>query len=79
MIAFLLMLAAVIAGAEFWSLRRGLEGVEYDLKPSKPVAEPDEPLQLVTVVTNRRRRILPFIRLNESVPECIEVAGEMRV
>ena len=77
MIAFLLMLAAVIAGAELLSLRRGLDGVEYDVRPSKALAEPDEPLQLITVVTNRRRRFLPFIRLNENVPDAIAVSGEL--
>ena len=79
MIAFLLMLAAVIAGAELLSLRRGLDGVEYDASPSKPLAEPDEPLELVTVVTNRRRRFLPFIRLNEDVPDALVVSGDLRV
>ncbi len=79
MIAFLLMLAAVIAGAEFLSLRRGLDGVEYDVRPSKPMAEAGERLQLVTVVTNRKRRFLPFIRLNENVPDALQVAGELRV
>ena len=69
MIPFLLMLAAVIAGCELWSLRRGLDGVEYDARPSKAVAEPDEPLQLITVITNRRRRFLPFIRFSEEVPD----------
>ena len=78
MIAFLLMLAAVIAGAELWSLRRGLEGVEYDARPSKAVAEIGEPLQLITVITNRRRRFLPFIRLNENVPDALAFAGELR-
>lgn len=78
MIAFLLMLAAVIAGAELISLRRGLDGVEYDAAPSKALAEPDEPLELVTVVTNRRRRFLPFIRLNEDVPDALVVEGELR-
>ena len=78
MIAFLLMLAAVIAGAEFWSLRRGLTGVEYDTRLSKAVAEPGETLQLITEITNRRRRVLPFIRLNEDVPDALETAGEVR-
>ena len=78
MIAFLLMLAAVIAGAEFLSLRRGLGGVEYDLRLSKTIAEPDEPLQLISVITNRRRRILSFLRLNENVPDALNVEGELR-
>lgn len=77
MIAFLLMLAAVIAGAELFSLRRGLDGVEYDASPSKALAEPDEALELVTVVTNHRRRFLPFIRLNEDVPDALVVDGEL--
>ncbi len=79
MIAFLLMLAAVIGAAELWSLRRGLEGVEYDQRVSKAIAEPDEPLQLITVITNRRRRILPFIRLNENVPDALVISGDLRV
>ena len=79
MIAFIFMLAAVIAGCEWWSLRRGLEGLEYDLRLSKALAEPDEPLQLITVITNRRRRILPFLRLNEDVPDSMATAGDLRV
>lgn len=78
MIAFLLMLAAVIAAAELWSLKTGLDGVEYDVSPSKAVAEPDEPLELKTVVTNRRRRFLPFIRLIEDVPDALQCAGDLR-
>ena len=53
MIAFLLMLAAVIGAAELWSLRRGLEGVEYDQRVSKAIAEPDEPLQLIRTCPTR--------------------------
>ena len=79
MIAFLLMLAAVIAGAEMWSLRRALDGVEYDVRPSKAVAEPGEKLQLVTVITNRRRRFVPFIRLSENVPDAMATANKLGV
>ncbi len=79
MIPFLLMLAAVIAAAEFFSLRRSLDGIEYDVRPSKPVAEPGEPLQLVTVITNHRRRFVPFIRLNENVPDAMQTATQLGV
>ena len=78
MIVFLLILAAVIAGAEIVSLRRGLDGLDYDVHPSKTVAEPDEPLQLITVIVNRRRRFMPFIRLNENVPDALNVEGDLR-
>ena len=79
MIAFLLMFAAVLAAAELLSLRRGLDGVGYDARPSKGVAEPDEPRRLVSVVTNRRRRFIPFIRLAEDVPDCLSAEGELRL
>ena len=78
MIAFLLMLVAIVAGVEYLSLRLGLKGVEYDVHPSKAAAEPDEPLQLITVIVNRRRRFLPFIRLNEDVPEALDIVGGRR-
>lgn len=78
MIAFLLMLAAIVTGAEYFSLRLGLDGVEYDVRLSKTVAEPDEPLQLITVIVNRRRRFLPFIRLNEEVPDALDIVGDVR-
>ena len=78
MIAFLLMLAAILALAEYLSLRLGLDGVEYDVHPSKTVAEPDEPLQLITVIVNRRRRFLPFIRLNEDVPDALDIVDDRR-
>lgn len=71
MIPFLLMLLAVGVAAELYSLRHALDGVEYDLRFSKPVAEPDEPLQLITVVTNRRRRFLPFLRVRQNVPSAL--------
>jgi len=78
MIAFLLMLVAIVAGAEYLSLRLGLDGVEYDVHPSKTVAEPDEPLRLITVIVNRRRRFLPFIRLNEDVPGALDIVDDRR-
>lgn len=68
MIAFLLMLLAVGVAAELLSLRSALDGVEYDLRFSRPVVEPDEPFQIVTVITNRRRRFLPFLRVRQNVP-----------
>lgn len=78
MIAFLLMLAVILAVAEYISLRLGLDGVEYDVHPSKTIAEPDEPLQLITVIVNRRRRFLPFIRLNEDVPDALDIVDDRR-
>ena len=77
MIVYLLMLIAVGVAVELYSLRHALDGVEYDLKLSKPIVEVDEKLQMVTIITNRRRRFLPFIRLNERVPQGIDAGREL--
>lgn len=71
MIPFLLMLLAVGAAAEWYSLRHALDGVEYDLRFSSPVVEPDAEVQLITVITNRRRRFLPFLRVRQNVPSAL--------
>ena len=75
MILYLLALAAVIAITEILTLRRALDGVEYDMRLSRALAEPGEQVELISVITNRRRRFLPFLRLGENVPDGITVAG----
>lgn len=77
MTLYIIALVLVAAAVEWYSLRHALDGVEYDLRMSRPVAEPDEKVQMITVITNRRRRFLPFIRLNEIVPNGIDIEREL--
>ena len=49
------------------------------MKLSSPVVEPDEAFHIITIVTNRRRRFLPFIRLDENVPQGIKSERELYV
>ena len=79
MTIYILALIAVAVVVELYTRRHALDGVEYDLRMSKPVAEADEKVQMITIVTNRKRRFLPFIRLNENVPTGIDMERELYV
>ncbi|MBE5808377.1 MAG: DUF58 domain-containing protein [Clostridiales bacterium] len=68
MIVYLLMLVAVGVAVELWSIRHALDGIEYDLKLSAPLVEPGEPFEMIMILTNRKRRFMPFIRVDENVP-----------
>lgn len=72
MIAFFIALLVALCAAEWYSLRHSLDGIEFECEPDKRLAEPDEELQLLTRVTNRRRRIVPFLRITQYVPLCFK-------
>ena len=69
MIVFVVMLVLVGVAAELYSLKHALDGVSYDIRFSRAVVEPEEPLQLITVLTNRRRRFMPWIMVRQNVPD----------
>ncbi len=69
MLIFLLILAAVAAGLQYWSLLHGLDGVEHECLPGEPLVEPDQPFSLVTRLTNRSRRFIPYIQVRQLLPE----------
>ena len=79
MIRFFIMLLAVAGIAELLSLRRSLFGVEYDVELSKTVAEPDEKFELITIISNHRRRFVPFLRLEEDVPIDLEGSFQLEI
>jgi len=61
----------VIVAAQFWSKRHALKGISYEAKLSKRMVEIDEPTELVSTVTNESRRLVPFIRMIETLPKGI--------
>lgn len=77
MTAFLIMLLVACAAAELYSLRHSLDGIEYDCRLSKTLAEPDETIELISILTNRKRRFVPFLRWTENVPAVMNTAGEL--
>ncbi|MBQ7490989.1 MAG: DUF58 domain-containing protein [Clostridia bacterium] len=68
MLLFFLLLIAVAAAAEHWSLLHGMDGVTHRHFPDRPLVDPEEPFHLVTQVKNASRRFVPFVRLRENVP-----------
>lgn len=68
MLLFALFLGALIAVAQHWSLRHALDGVSLRAAPARRLVEPGEVFPLVTTVTNRSRRFLPFVRASLVVP-----------
>ncbi len=68
MLLFFILLIAVAAAVEHWSLIHGMDGVTHRQYPDRPLVEPGETFHLVTQVKNTSRRFVPFIRLRENVP-----------
>ena len=65
-IAVLLITAFII---ERISLATALDGIEYKYAPSEIIVEPDEQFEVITTLTNTSRRFVPFINLDESLPD----------
>ena len=71
MTIFLVIFIAVIVAAQFWSKRHALKGISYEAKLSKKMVEIDEPTELISTITNESRRLVPFIRMIETLPKGI--------
>lgn len=69
MLIFVIVLVALAAAAQFWSLRHALDGVEHHAAPDRKLVEPEEQFSLVSTVTNRSRRFVPYVRVQQIVPQ----------
>ena len=61
----------MIVAVQFFSKRRALNGISYDAELSKKSVEIDEPTELISTITNKSRRLVPFIRMIETLPKGI--------
>lgn len=73
MIIFLIVLIIIVIFVENWSIKNSLTGINFDYNPSKILVEPDEKFNIITYVTNRSRRFIPFLYMEELLPDDIEV------
>lgn len=73
MIIFVIVLIIVILFVEKWSVENALKGVDFKYEPSKVLLEPDERFDLITTVTNTSRRFIPFIHMEEILPNAIDM------
>lgn len=74
MILFLLMFAAALYAAERYSLEHGLDGVSIHTTLGKILVEPGEAFSWKTSVINRKRMMVPYLKLKEQVPEGLSYA-----
>ncbi len=68
MLIFVLILVAVAAAIQYWSLAHALDGVEHHYAPDRLITEPGEPFQLVNTVTNHSRRFVPYVHVSQHIP-----------
>ena len=73
MLIFVLVLIAVAAAVQYWSLSHALDGVEHHYAPDRKLAEPGETFFLVNTVTNRSFRFVPYVEVSQLLPEIVEV------
>ncbi len=66
---FLVFLIIAAVAAEYWSLGHALDGVSHAYAPDRSLAEPGEVFLLRSELVNASRRFVPFLKLEESVPE----------
>lgn len=76
MLIFLLILLAVGAWAERWSLEHGLDGVVYALTPDRLTVDPGEPFRITTRIGNRKRMPVSFLKVQELLPRDITLSDE---
>ncbi|MCL2408263.1 MAG: DUF58 domain-containing protein [Oscillospiraceae bacterium] len=76
MIILLGILIVVAAFFQFRAMRNALKGIGYSTLCSKLLVEPDEPLEMVTTISNTSRRFVPFIKLDEVLPRGTTVLDE---
>lgn len=69
MILFLVMFAAALYAAEKYSMEHGLDGVSIHTTLGKMLVEPEEPFSWTTSIQNRKRMMVPYLKLKELVPE----------
>ncbi len=76
MLVFVIVLVALAAAAQFWSLRHALDGVEHHSAPDRKLTEPEETFSLVNTVTNRSRRFIPYLQVSQVVPTELSVLDD---
>jgi len=64
---FVILLIVLILVRQVRSRTNALDGIDYDSQFSKKLVEIDEPLELISTITNKLYHIRSFIRLSEQI------------
>lgn len=76
MLIFLIVIVILAIILERYSLKYALDRVTYDTMPSKSIVEIGEEFTITSVLTNRKRMIVPFLMMKETLPENIQLKGK---
>ena len=68
MTVILVVLIIIAFAVEQWSIFNALKGIRISYGPSIPLAAPDELFDLISNLSNRSRRLVPFIKAQEYLP-----------
>ncbi|MDR0838539.1 MAG: DUF58 domain-containing protein [Oscillospiraceae bacterium] len=68
MTIFIFLFLIMLYFVERWSLDHAFNGIEFTYRCSKLLVEPEEPFEIESVITNRQRRFVPFIKTEEFWP-----------
>lgn len=66
---YLIILVIVAVVFQKYTVAKGADGIHYTRKELESVVEPEEPFEIETVIENKSRRFIPFIRIVEPRPE----------
>ncbi|MCL2566240.1 MAG: DUF58 domain-containing protein [Defluviitaleaceae bacterium] len=69
MIPLIIILIAVVIFVQIRSMEDPLKGIEFDYHSTKLLVEPDEEFDIITTLTNTKRRFVPFIKLDQAFPK----------
>ena len=75
MIALIIILIAVVIFVQIRSMENPLKGIEFDYRSTKLLVEPEEEFDIITTVTNTKRRFVPFIKLDQAFPKELLIKG----
>ncbi len=74
-VAFVVIAAIAVAVLEWYSIQKGLDGLEVDQRVSPAAVEQGETFDAVLSFSNHGRRVVPFLRFRESLPDGMTVCA----
>ena len=73
MLLIILLLIFIVYIIEDYSIKNALNGIEYVQKPSIHVVEPEEEFEIISIIKNKTRRFVSYIKLVEKFSKGINL------
>jgi len=75
MIVIIIIVILTIAIIQYRSTLNPLGGIGFDYHPTKLLIEPGEEFEIISTVTNTKRRFVPYIKLDQAFPTELSIDG----